>query len=114
MIFPERYRVGIVAQPVPLTPSNSTSLHFVGRNCDDSTRSTNMENDAITLDDLYTVEDLAKRYPKTLPAKTLAWQVRNREQNGLAPAVVHVGKRLLISKSRYEHWLATQAGRAAE
>lgn len=73
-----------------------------------------MENDAITLDDLHTVEDLAEQYPKTLPAKTLAWQVRNREQNGLAPAVVRVGKRLLISKSRYEHWLATQAGREAE
>lgn len=64
---------------------------------------------AIALDDLYSIEDMAKQHEALSPA-TLRWQLRNREQNGLAPAVVKLGKRLLISKTRYEHWLSTQSG----
>lgn len=71
--------------------------------------------DAIKLDDLRDIEALAAENPKTLTVSTLRWQLRHRDTNGLAAACVRVGKRLLISKSRYEYWLATQteAGRAA-
>jgi hypothetical protein len=71
--------------------------------------------DAIKLDDLRDIEALAAENPKTLTVSTLRWQLRHRDTNGLAAACVRVGKRLLISKSRYERWLATQteAGRAA-
>ena len=71
--------------------------------------------DAIKLDDLRDIEALAAENPKTLTVATLRWQLRHRDTNGLAVACVRVGKRLLISKSRYEHWLATrtEAGRAA-
>lgn len=68
------------------------------------------DTNGIALDDLHSVEDLAAQYPKVLRPETLLWQLRNREQNGLAPAVVRIGKRLMISKSRYELWLATQTG----
>ena len=48
--------------------------------------------------------------PNVTPCEsTLRWQLRHREINGLAPAVVRSGKRLLISKTRYAHWLATRA-----
>ena len=68
---------------------------------------------AIALDDLDTVEDLAARFPRLLTVPTLRWQLRHRDTNGLAPACVSVGKKLLISRTRYEAWLATRAGRAA-
>lgn len=66
--------------------------------------------DGIALDDLYSVEDLAKQHPNVLSVETLRWQLRHREGNGLATAVVKPGKKLLIIKSRYERWLAAQAG----
>lgn len=67
----------------------------------------------LPLDDLHTIEELASKYPRTLTAYTLRWQLREREKNGLAPACVRVGKKLLISKTRYEQWLAARAGRGA-
>jgi hypothetical protein len=67
---------------------------------------------AISLDDLESVEDLAARYPRKLTVATLRWQLRHRDTNGLAVACVPVGKKLLISRNRYEQWLATRAGSA--
>ncbi len=64
--------------------------------------------EAFELSDLRAVEALAAENPKYLTVSTLRWQLRHRDTNGLAAACVRVGKRLLISKSRYEHWLATQ------
>lgn len=69
---------------------------------------------AIALDDLDTVEGMAARYPRLLTVPTLRWQLRHRDTNGLAPACVAVGRKLLISRTRYEAWLATRAGRAAQ
>lgn len=70
---------------------------------------------AIELRDLRDIEALAAERPDVLSVSTLRWQLRHRDTNGLAAACVRIGKRLLISKSRYEHWLATrtEAGRAA-
>jgi hypothetical protein len=65
---------------------------------------------AITLDDLYTLDQLVEAYPRVLTLTALRWQLRYRDQNGLAPAVLKIRKKILISKSRYEQWLATQAG----
>lgn len=68
---------------------------------------------ALPLDDLNTLEGLANQYPGILSVQTLRWQLRDREKNGLAPACVRIGKKLLISKTRYEQWLAARAGNAA-
>ena len=68
---------------------------------------------AIALDDLDTVEGMAASYPRLLSVPTLRWQLRHRDSNGLAHACVPVGKKLLISRSRYEAWLASRAGSAA-
>jgi len=71
---------------------------------------------AISLNDLLTVEELAAKYPKILSIHTLRWQLRYRGTNGLAMACVRgLGRKLLISESRFENWLATQtdARRAA-
>lgn len=64
--------------------------------------------EAIELRDLRDVEALAAERPDVLSVSTLRWQLRHRDTNGLAAACVQIGKRLLISKSRYERWLATQ------
>jgi hypothetical protein len=65
---------------------------------------------AIDLDDLHTVESLAGQFPRLLTIPTLRWQLRHRDTNGLAPACVRVGKKLLISRARYQSWLASRAG----
>mgnify|MGYP001182227356 CR=1 FL=1 len=70
-------------------------------------------NDRIDLDDLFTVEELAAKYPKVLSVPTLRWQLRHRDTNGLQAACVQIGKRTFISKARYEHWLAIRNGKAA-
>lgn len=63
---------------------------------------------AIALDDLFTVEELPKTNPKVITPAGLRWQLRHRKDNGLAFACLRIGKKILISKSRYEQWLATQ------
>ena len=71
------------------------------------------QDNSIRLDDLATAEGLAGEYPNLLTVPTLRWQLRHRDSNGLASACVRVGKKLLISRSRYESWLALRAGGAA-
>lgn len=70
-----------------------------------------MNSPAIPLDDLHTVEDFAAQHARIFTESTLRWQLRSRASNGLDElgAVVKIGKRLLISKTRFEQWLATQA-----
>lgn len=68
---------------------------------------------SIPLDDLYPVDRLADAFPHLLTVPTLRWQLRHRDTNGLGPACVRVGKKLLISRTRYESWLATRADAAA-
>jgi len=67
-------------------------------------------SNALALDDLRTVEALSGENPQILTVPTLRWHLRHRHTNGLAPACVRIGKKLLISRSRYETWLATRAG----
>ncbi|HEV6968110.1 hypothetical protein [Roseateles sp.] len=71
-----------------------------------------VEQPAVALDDLYTVDQLVSAFPNILTLNLLRWQLRHREENGVARACVRVGKKLLISKARYEHWLASRAGAA--
>jgi hypothetical protein len=69
-----------------------------------------VEDIPIRLDDLHSVHDLAKLHPNILTVRALRWQLRHRDENGLGPACVRVGKKLLISGARYEHWLTKRAG----
>lgn len=64
--------------------------------------------EAIALDDLRTVEQLAAERPDILTVPAIRWQLRHRVQNGLASACVSLRGRTLISKSRYERWLASR------
>lgn len=65
----------------------------------------------IHLEDLRTIEALAAEFPQVIPTvQTLRWQLRQRQENGLAAACVPQGKRTLISKARYEQWLEQRAG----
>lgn len=63
---------------------------------------------AISLDDLRSVEEMVAENPRHLTISGLRWQLRHRDRNGLGVACVRLGKKLLISKARYEQWLATQ------
>lgn len=69
------------------------------------------DNSALPLDDLRTIEGLEAERPDLFGPNTLRWQLRDRKTNGLDFACVRVGRRILISKSRYEQWLASRAGK---
>lgn len=60
--------------------------------------------------DLYTIEGLVAQNPDALTVPMLRWQLRHRQETGLSSCCVRGGKHILISKSRYEAWLASQAG----
>lgn len=65
-------------------------------------------NAVVALDDLRTPEQLVAERPDILTVAALRWQLRNRKTNGLAAACVTLCGRVMISKNRYERWLATQ------
>lgn len=71
----------------------------------------NQSSTAIPLDDLRTPESLAAERPDLLTGALIRHQMRSRDKNGLAYACVPSGKRVLISKTRYEAWLAGRAGK---
>lgn len=68
-----------------------------------------MEANQIDLNDLFSVPDLVARHPRVLSLTALRYQLRNRATNGLVRAVVPIGKKLFISESRYQQWLAETA-----
>ena len=68
----------------------------------------------MALDDLYPIKAFAAKHSDKLTEPTIRWQLRHRHANGLASAVVRIGKQDLISQSRYEAWLATRAGAGAQ
>lgn len=70
----------------------------------------NNSTEAIDPADLRTIEGLAAEHPDLLTVHALRYQVRRRGTNGLAPACVRLGRRILVSKTRYAVWLGTQAG----
>ena len=65
---------------------------------------------APALDDWKTLPEFIAMDPQKFSERTLRWYLRGRAENGLAPAVTRLGKRVLISKSRFESWLADRAG----
>lgn len=69
--------------------------------------------DQIELNDLFTVDQLAAEHPEFLSVPTLRWQLRDRDSNGLQSACVKIGKKLLISKTRYQAWLAQKSQSAS-
>lgn len=68
-----------------------------------------MTDNTIDLEDLRSVEELAAEHPRILSVSTLRNQLRQRQRNGLAACCVPVGRKLLISKSRYTKWLTSLA-----
>lgn len=74
-----------------------------------TTNISEVQSDTIAIDDLFTVEELAAAYPKVLTVATLRWHIYNRKKTGFDVACVKgLGRKLLISKSRFERWLASQ------
>jgi hypothetical protein len=76
-----------------------------------NTTTQNTENTP-SLDDWYTVENLARAFPQVLAtSNALRWYLRHRDTNGLEEvgAVRRCGRKFLISKTRFERWLASKA-----
>jgi hypothetical protein len=70
-------------------------------------------HDVPPLDDWVPLEQFVAEHPNLGDANVQRWLLRYRATNGLASAVRKVGKRLLISKTRYAAWIAARDERAA-
>ena len=69
-----------------------------------------VEPDPIPLTDLATPAELARQYPHLFTEAGLRLLVRQRHRNGLATAgaVLTIRNRIVLVRSRLEHWLARQ------
>lgn len=43
----------------------------------------------------------------------LRWWIFNAESNGLAPAIVRIGKRVYIDVEQFDEWVSRHAGKVA-
>lgn len=68
------------------------------------------QHQPLEVSDLFTIDGLVAQNPEALTVPMLRWQLRHRHETGLSSCCVRGGKHILISKSRYESWLASQAG----
>ncbi len=66
--------------------------------------------ESIELESLIPAGEIADRYPSIFSRTTVAWLMRTRDQNGLAQAVVRIGRKDFIHKPSFERWLAQRAG----
>ena len=56
---------------------------------------------------LHTVEQFCQKHPAFTPGG-VRWMLFNREANGLAKAIVRVGRRILIDEERFFDWIDEQ------
>jgi flavin-dependent dehydrogenase len=66
--------------------------------------------DPVSLDDLVSPAELARKYPDKFTEAGLRWAIRQRRHNGLGDhdAVLIVRKRAMLVRPRFERWLADQ------
>lgn len=65
---------------------------------------------AKNLDEFSTIEQLAADNPNLITENRLRWILRERHNNGLAPAVKKLGKNLLVHVPTFVTWLMHQKG----
>ena len=65
---------------------------------------------AKSLDEFSTIEQLAANNPDLITVNRLRWIIRDRHNNGLAPAVKKLGKNLLVHVPTFVTWLMQQKG----
>lgn len=61
---------------------------------------------------LATVRQLAGLYPAFSEA-SIRWLIFKAKENGLDPALVHIGRRVLIDVPRFGEWVNSQRSKAA-
>ena len=59
-----------------------------------------------------TVEKFAEKYSAAFTEASLRWLLFNRETNGLASAVVQLGRKLLIDEAAFVAWLRSRKAAA--
>jgi hypothetical protein len=62
------------------------------------------------LSELDTVDELVARYPDKFTKAQIQWQLRFREENGLAAAVVKFGRRLYIHRPTFMRLIVNRRG----
>ena len=52
--------------------------------------------------------ELPNRYPNLFTQNTIRWLVRNRQENGLEPAIIKVGNKLFVDLTKLTEWVRQQ------
>jgi len=64
----------------------------------------------IDFSDFETPESLVASSDNKITITQLRWALRDRRNNGLAPAVSKFGKRLYINRAKFFEWFVSQHG----
>ena len=56
---------------------------------------------------LLSVRQFAGKHP-AFPESSLRWLIFNKEDNGLAAAIIKIGRRVLIDERKFFDWLKVQ------
>lgn len=64
---------------------------------------------AFALDDLALPNALAKEYPHLLSPTSMQHLLRRRNENGLSACCVRIGKKIAVSRVKFEQWIASRA-----
>ena len=55
-----------------------------------------------------TVQQLAQKYP-AFSESSLRWHIQKSKTNGLSPAVIRIGRKILINESEFLSWLTSKS-----
>lgn len=66
--------------------------------------------DTDSLKEFVSVQGLVELYPHLISENQLRWVLRDRQNNGLQPAVKKLGKKLMIHVPSFVAWLMKQEG----
>lgn len=69
-----------------------------------------MSNPSLDFRDLARVNAIAKESAGQITPGQLRWWIFGAEQNGLAPAVIRIGRSVYLSRARFNEWLASRCG----
>lgn len=61
----------------------------------------------VSFDNLRSVRDIAQRNP-ALGENSLRWMIFNAKDNGLAPVLVRIGRRVFLDEPKFSAWIADQ------
>ena len=74
------------------------------------TKQNNVDSTYQSMEDIVTPDKIAEENPDILSRSQMRWLIRQRDFNGLteSKAIIQIGRRYYIQKSKFIKWFASQ------